>query len=74
MLVHRFIKKICGDSPGLVPRQSSRGNKRKLLGISKHGDKYLRYLLVHGAKAVLYKTSNKTDSSSRWIVRLKERA
>lgn len=35
---------------GLVPRQSSSGNKQVLLGISKHGDKYLRSLLMHGAR------------------------
>jgi transposase len=38
---------------GLVPRQHSTGGKTKLLGISKHGDTYIRTLLVHGARAVL---------------------
>jgi transposase len=38
---------------GLVPRQNSTGGKTKLLGISKRGDKYIRTLLVHGARAVL---------------------
>ena len=37
---------------GLVPRQSSTGGKAKLLGISKRGDKYIRSLLVHGARSV----------------------
>ena len=58
---------------GLVPRQSSSGNRQTLLGISKRGDKYLRCLLIHGARAVLYKTAGKTDSLSCWITRLKER-
>ena len=38
---------------GLVPLQNSTGGKTKLLGISKRGDKYIRTLLVHGARAVL---------------------
>jgi transposase len=37
---------------GLVPRQSSSGGKPRLLGITKRGDKYLRKLLVHGARAI----------------------
>lgn len=38
---------------GLVPRQTSTGDRALLLGISKRGDKYLRTLLIHGARAVL---------------------
>jgi transposase len=38
---------------GLVPRQSSSGNKRVLLGISKRGDRYLGTLLIHGARSAL---------------------
>jgi transposase len=38
---------------GLVPRQNSTGGKTKLLGISKRGDKYIRTLLIHGARAAL---------------------
>ena len=38
---------------GLVPRQSSSGDKQVLLGISKRGDQYLRTLLIHGARSVL---------------------
>ena len=38
---------------GLVPRQSGTGGRVKLLGISKRGDRYLRTLLVHGARTVL---------------------
>lgn len=38
---------------GLVPRQNSTGGKTRLLGISKRGDKYIRTLLIHGARAVL---------------------
>jgi transposase len=38
---------------GLVPRQHSSGGKKRLGGISKAGDGYLRRLLVHGARAVM---------------------
>ena len=38
---------------GLVPRQATAGGKPRLPGISKRGNKYLRKLLIHGARAVL---------------------
>ena len=38
---------------GIVPRQDSTGGKPRLLGISKHGDVYLRTLFIHGARSVL---------------------
>lgn len=38
---------------GLTPREHSSGDKRVLGGISKRGDRYLRMLLTHGARAVL---------------------
>ena len=36
---------------GLVPKQMTTGGKPKLLGISKRGNKYLRKMLVHGARS-----------------------
>jgi transposase len=39
---------------GLTPREHSSGNLRRLGAISKRGDGYLRMLLVHGGRAVLY--------------------
>jgi transposase len=38
---------------GLTPREYSSGTRRRLGGISKRGDVYLRCLLTHGARAVL---------------------
>jgi transposase len=38
---------------GLTPRESSSGLRRRLGGISKRGDPYLRMLLIHGARSVL---------------------
>lgn len=58
---------------GLVPRQHSSGNRCVLMGISKRGDRHLRTLLVHGARAVVRTAAGKTDRFSLWINDLKER-
>lgn len=39
---------------GLVPKQIGTGGKVQLLGISRRGDTYVRTLLIHGARSVLY--------------------
>ncbi len=38
---------------GITPREHSSGERRRLGRISKHGDVYLRMLLVHGARSAL---------------------
>lgn len=58
---------------GLVPRQHSSGNKERLLGISKRGDRYLRMLLIHGARSVVYRADKKEDARSRWVSQVKAR-
>jgi transposase len=58
---------------GLVPRQHSTGGKTVLLGISKRGNKRLRTLLIHGARAVVRTAAGKDDVLSRWIVQLTAR-
>lgn len=58
---------------GLVPRQHSTGGRPRLLGISKRGDRYLRLLLVHGARSALRAAARRSDRRSRWAVRLEER-
>lgn len=58
---------------GLVPGQHSTGGKTVLLGISKRGNAYLRTLFIHGARAVLRHSANKTDRFSRWAQALLER-
>jgi transposase len=52
---------------GLVPRQSSSGNKQILLGISKRGDRYLRTLLIHGARSALSHYKNTDSDYGRWL-------
>jgi transposase len=59
---------------GLTPRQHSSGGKEKLLGISKRGDKYIRTLLIHGARSALRVAPNRTDRLSRWALALAERS
>lgn len=58
---------------GLVPKQRSSGGKARLFGISKRGDRYLRTMLIHGARAVLDRSVDKTDTRSQWINRMRER-
>lgn len=56
---------------GLVPRQHSSGGKSVLLGISKRGDRYLRTLLIHGARAVIRCAQDKPATT--WLRRLLDR-
>ncbi len=55
---------------GLVPNQHSSGGKERLGGISKRGDKRLRTLIIHGARAVIRFCETKTDTRSDWIKNL----
>ena len=54
---------------GLVPRQTGTGGRVRLLGISKRGDKYLRTLLIHGARSVL----THSKSPPEWLTELAKR-
>jgi len=58
---------------GLVPRHEGTGGKLRLLGISKRGDRYLRCLLIHGARAVVSQMKDKQDPLRCWLRRLVER-
>jgi transposase len=55
---------------GLVPRQNSSGNKQLLLGISKHGDRYIRKLLIHGARAYISRGKHLSDWLQQLIMRV----
>ena len=57
---------------GLVPGQHSTGGEARLLGISKRGDRYIRTLLIHGARSVVNAvlSKDKDDARSRWIKRI----
>jgi len=58
---------------GLVPRHRASGGHTTLLGISKRGDRYLRTLLVHGARSALRTIEGKRAARSVWAARLKLR-
>ena len=67
---------------GLVPKQDSSGEKQVLRGISKHGDRYIRQLLVHGGRACIVAAMRKNkitgffekqDEHYCWIRSLLER-
>jgi transposase len=58
---------------GLVPRQKSSGGKEQLLGISKRGDTYLRTLLIHGARSVLFSLKRHAEEPTGWLMRVAER-
>ncbi len=53
---------------GLVPRHDGTGGRVRMLGISS-GDRYLRTLLIHGARSVL----TTAKAPPEWAVRLAER-
>lgn len=59
---------------GLVPGQHSSGGKAKLGRITKAGDRYLRTLLILGARSVLAVAARKTDPISLWAQTLQTRA
>ncbi|RWD39504.1 MAG: IS110 family transposase, partial [Mesorhizobium sp.] len=52
---------------GLVPRQHTTGGKPRLLGISKRGNKYLRTLLIHGARAALPSLARSQTTLGVWL-------
>lgn len=54
---------------GVVPRHRASGGKCRMLGVSKRGDRYLRTLLIHGARSVINQAHKKEDARSRWIMR-----
>lgn len=59
---------------GLTPRQHASGDKSRMMGISKRGDRTLRKMLIHGARTVLNWSGSKTDKLSLWLKALSSRA
>jgi transposase len=59
---------------GLTPRERSSGSRRRLGAISKRGDTYLRMLLIHGARAVLWQAKRPSapplDPLRTWALQL----
>ena len=65
---------------GLTPKEYSSGNTRHLGRISKRGDRYLRMLLTHGARAVLraatiaQQAGRALDPLRRWALAVQGRS
>src|SRR6478735_4719189 len=58
---------------GLVPKQNSTGGKDRLGSITKQGNRYLRWLLVVGAMAVIRYARKHGTARRPWLGRLIER-
>jgi transposase len=60
---------------GLTPREHSSGGRRTLGRISKRGDVYLRMLLIHGARSVLWGAQSKSppDRFRSWALDVQHR-
>ena len=58
---------------GLVPKQHTTGGKDKLGSITKQGNRYLRWLLVAGAMAVIRYAQKHGTKKRPWLERLMER-
>jgi transposase len=54
---------------GLIPAQTGSGGKLQLLGISRRGDTYLRTLLIHGARSVVFHTKEPRP----WLEQIRQR-
>jgi len=52
---------------GLVPRQHTTGGRPKLLGITKRGNRYLRMLLIHGARAAMKPLAASATPLGEWL-------
>ncbi len=52
---------------GLVPRQMTTGGKPRLLGITKRGSKYLRKMLIQGARSALPSLSRSQTRLGQWL-------
>jgi len=55
---------------GLTPKQYASGDKSKMGGITKRGDRYLRALLVQGAHTAINWSKKRDDQYSLWIKQL----
>jgi transposase len=60
---------------GLTPKEDSTGLRRRLGAISKQGDVYLRMLLVHGARTVVWhaKTNAQPTALQRFAIQTVQR-
>ena len=58
---------------GVTPKQHASGDRGYLSSISKRGNRYLRSMMVHGARAALYRCKNPQDRLIQWARDLAKR-
>lgn len=59
---------------GLVPRQATTGGRPKLLGITKRGSRYLRKMLIQGARSAMPSLAKSDTAVGAWLRGLLARA
>jgi transposase len=59
---------------GLVPRQATTGGRPKLLGITKRGSRYLRKMLIQGARSAMPSLARSDTAVGAWLRGLLARA
>lgn len=59
---------------GLVPRQATTGGRPKLLGITKRGSRYLRKMLIQGARSAMPTLARSDTAVGTWLRGLLARA
>ena len=50
-----------------MPKQNGTGGQVQLGGITKHGNRSLRVMLIHGARTVIQWADKHDHAQSRWI-------
>ena len=58
---------------GLVPKHQQSGTTLKSMGISKNGDRYLRTLLIHGARSIVCRYKNMDDPLKQFAMKIKDK-
>jgi len=58
---------------GVTPKQHASGDRSTMQGISKRGDRYLRALFVHGARAALNRCKRPDDPLLNWAKAVQHR-
>lgn len=58
---------------GLVPRECSTGGKTRLLAVTKRGNRYVRRLLIHGARSCVTHLDRSRDRLGPWLDGLQSR-
>ncbi len=59
---------------GLTPGEASSGGRIQRLGITKRGDRYLRTLFIHGARACLQAAQRRPHPRAQWAQAIQARA